>query len=91
MLYEQATSSQMTKSVLKSNAKDAAFKYLKEIQCSHKKVKHIISKSFKTQPYLVRDLFTQSEAETLTALRSQCLKSIKHKFPKKNYRTLTYP
>ena len=76
MLYEQVTSSQMTKSILKSHAKDAAFKHLKEIQCSHKKVKHIISKSFKTQPYFVRDLFSQSEAETLTALRSQCLRGI---------------
>ena len=91
MTYEQVTSSQMTKSLLKSHAKDAAFEKLKEIQCSHKKVKHIVYTSLKTQPYLKSDLFTQSEVETLTALRSHCLRGIKDNFPKMFERTLNCP
>ena len=91
MTYEQVTSSQMTKSLLKSHAKDAAFKQLKEIQCSNKKVKHIVYTSLKTQPYLESDLFPQSEVETLTALRSHCVRGIKHNFPKMFDRSLNCP
>ena len=58
MSYKQVKSSQMTKSVLKTHAKDAAFKHLMEIQWSHKKVKNMIYTRCQTQPHLESDLFS---------------------------------
>ena len=72
----------MTKQKLKIIARNAAFSKLLEMQSSHKKVKQIEYRTLEVQPYLTSDLLSQKQVQTLTAIRSHCLKGIKENFPK---------
>ena len=90
-LTQEQVTSNMTKLALKSHARNVAFNQLKDIQSKHTKVNHINYSIFQTQPYLQSEIITQTEAETLTALRSQCLRGIKHNFPKMFDRSLCCP
>ena len=47
--------------------------------------------SLKIQPYLESELLTSSEADTLTTLRYQCQRALKHNFSKKFDRSLNCP
>ena len=58
MTYEQATSNEMSKAKLTNQIKKVAFKELLQQQSTHKKVKTIIYKEFKIQPYLQSELLT---------------------------------
>ena len=91
LTYDQVTSNTMTKAALKSHARNVAFEYLKEVQSNHSKVMHINYSTFQTQPYLQSECISKKEAETLTALRSQCLRGIRNNFPKMFERKLSCP
>ena len=80
--YEEAISNRITKKKLKTLATNAAFKQLQEKLQSHKKVKHLKYEALKIQPYLTSDMFTQDDRKTLTALRSHCVKGVRHNFSK---------
>ena len=73
----------MTKQKLKIIARNAAFSKLLELQSSHKKVKQIEYRTLEVQPYLTSDLLSQKQVQTLTDIRSHCLKGIRANFPKR--------
>ena len=81
LTYEQVTSNEMTKLKLKTHVRNVAFEQLLQQQRSHKKVKANIYTNFKIQSYLQSEMLTQKEKEMLTALRSHCVRGIKHNFP----------
>ena len=76
---------------MKSLAINAAFQELKEKLNNHKKVKHLDYKTLEIQPYLVSDGLSEEGKKTLTALRSHCLKGIRHNFPKMYKMSLKCP
>ena len=82
--YEYIVSSDKKdlKSVLKKNATNAAFTSLKTELLKHKKVKHIQYDSFDIQPYLRSENLHTEEKQTITALRSQCVRNIRNNFSK---------
>jgi hypothetical protein len=89
--YEEVISSEMTKKRLKLIAQNVAFNQLLLKQSSHKKVNHIIYKTFETQPYLKSSILTKVETKTLTAIQSHCLHGIKQNFPKMQKLSEYYP
>ena len=68
------------KKTVKVSATNASFKELKIKLMKHKKVKHIQYDSLKMQPYLRSDTLQAEERQTITALRSKCVRSIKTNF-----------
>ena len=70
------------KASLKKNATIAAFNSLKSKLVKHKKVKHIHYESLKIQPYLRSNILHTKEKETLTALRSKCVRNVRINFTK---------
>ena len=70
------------KKLLKQSAKDAAFKELKATQEKHIKVKHIVCKDLEIQSYLRSENLCSEEKQTLTALRSQCVRNVRNNFKK---------
>ena len=68
------------KKILKTNARNACFKELKTKLLGHRKVKHLEYKTFEIQPYLRSKHLHPEEAQTITALRSKCVKSVKSNF-----------
>ena len=81
----------MSKLKLKTIAISAAFKTLLEKQNTHKKVKHINYQTLNVQSYLTSDILSQDNAKLLTALRSQCVKGVRHTFPKMYKKSLRCP
>ena len=61
---------------------DKAFESLLVKQSKHSKVKQIKYEELKLQSYLKIGGFKQKEAKMLMALRSNCLKGIRHNFSK---------
>ena len=82
MSYEEATSTNMTKKMLKTHATSVAFEKLITIQKSHTKVTNIHYEAFEIQPYLKSHLFSSKEANMLTAMRSHCVRGVKANFSK---------
>ena len=70
------------KASLKKNATNVAFNSLKSKLMKHKKVKHIKYESLKIQPYLRSNILHTKEKETLTALRSKCVRNVRFNFTK---------
>ena len=89
--YEETITNRISKLKLKTIAKSVAFKVLLETQSTHKKVKHINYPTLNIQPYLTSDLVSQDNAKTLTALRSQCVKGVRHNFTKMYKKSLKCP
>ena len=89
--YEDVITNTITRQKLKTIATNAAFGKLKEKLKSHKKVRHLIYKSLEIQPYLLSDMLSQDDRKTLTALRSQCVKGIRHNFSKMYKMSLKCP
>ena len=89
--YEDVITNTVKKQKLKTLATNAAFGKLKEKLESHKKVRHLIYKSLEIQPYLLSDILSQDDRKTLTALRSQCVKGIRHNFSKMYKMSLKCP
>ena len=83
-------SKEQLKKILKLNARTAAFKMLKEMQSTHKKVKSIKYEAYEMQSYLSSENISHGEAQTLTAFRSQCTKGIRLNF-RKMYQNLECP
>ena len=80
--YDEVTSEnkEHLKKKLKINARSACFKELKSKLSSHKKIKHIQYKSFEIQSYLRSPNLHPEEMQTITALRSKCVKTIRTNF-----------
>ena len=66
----------------KKNATFMAFNSLKSKLMKHKKVKHIHFESLKIQPYLRSNILHAKEKETITALRSKCVRNVRINFTK---------
>ena len=80
--YEDIVTNTITKHKLKTIATNAAFGKFKEKLETHKKVRHLIYNSLEIQPYHLSDMLSQDDRKTLTALRSHCVKGIRHNFSK---------
>ena len=89
--YEDLLSNKITKLNLKTLAINAAFQELQGKLNSHKKVKYLEYKTLEVQPYLISDMFSDEDRKTLTALRSHCVKSIRHNFTKMYKKSLKCP
>ena len=76
---EESTRAELKKTV-KVSATTASFKEFKRKLMKHKKVKHIKYDSLKMQPYLRSDQIQAEERQTIMALRSKCVRSIKTNF-----------
>jgi hypothetical protein len=91
LTYEQVISNEMTKIKLKTHVRNVAFEQLLQQQRSHKKVKANVYTKFNVQSYLQSEILTQKEKEMLTALRSHCVRGIKHNFSKMYKNSLFCP
>ena len=80
--YDEATSTNMSKKMLKEHATSVAFEKLLSIQKTHSKIKDIKYEVLETQTYLKSQLFSTRQANMLTALRSHCVRGIKSNFNK---------
>ena len=82
--YEEVTQSNKVdlKKKLKVLATNASFIELKNRLKTHKKVRHIHYNSLQLQPYLSSPDFHKEEAYGISALRSQCVKTIRSNFSK---------
>ena len=80
MSYEEATSSDVTKKILKTVATSVAFKNLYSTLKTHTKVNDIQYEALKIQPYLKSPLISTKEAIMLTSLRSHCVRGVKTNF-----------
>ena len=72
---------------IKAKIKTAAFKYLKEAQQTHSKVKQIQYKKLEIQKYMTSPLFSNEEVNLLHALRSrstECKENFKQKYTNSN-------
>ena len=69
------------KKILKTNATIAGLTALKHKQVKHKKIKHIKYESLRLQPY-PRSPVIQQEAQTISALRSKCVRTVRTNFSK---------
>ena len=68
------------KKKIKSKINEAAFKYLKDLQQTHSKVKNVKYEKFETQQYLTSQLFTNKETSLLYSLRTKTTKIFKANF-----------
>ena len=59
------------KKEIKEKIKNAAFKYLRNIQSEHSKIRDIQYNKLETQSYLTSPIFYDEEVELLHALRSR--------------------
>ena len=80
--HEELTLGNITKQKIKLAAKSAAFNFLQNKKGNHEKVRHIHYESLKLQEYLTSELFSTKEAQMLTALRSHCIRGVRHNFSK---------
>ena len=79
----RTTNTTQYKKNIKSRLKQAAFKYLKEIQSKHSKVKDISYENLETQKYMTNPIFSNEEVNVLHALRSrgiECKSNFKQKY-----------
>ena len=74
------TNEKSYKKLIKQSTREAAFKTLKDIQMSHKKVNHINYEKFECQEYLRSGIFSNEEISILSSLRSHTLRTIKCNF-----------
>ena len=65
---------------IKDKVHKAAFRYLKNEQSQHSKVRDIVYTKYEIQSYLKSGTFSNKEAEIITALRSKTLRGIKTNF-----------
>ena len=79
------------KKALKVSASNASFVGLKKKLMKHKKVKHIQYDCFKMQPYLRSENLQAEERQTITALRSKCVRSVKTNFSTMHKKRLNCP
>ena len=87
--FVETSSKTGLKKHIKKISKSVALILLKERQLKHTKIKNIEYKTLEIQPYLKSDM-SRREMTMLTALRSQCLKTVRANF-KKIYRNVECP
>ena len=68
------------KDIVKTRVRTAAFKYLKEIQQRHSKVKDIEYLRFELSSYLRSPLFNKDNTQMLYALRTRTVRGIRKDF-----------
>ena len=90
--YEEAMKLSKTqlKSIIKKNAKCAAFEELQTTLLTHTKVKQIKYTQLEIQSYLKSDVMSYEEIKTLTSFRSNCTRGIRTNF-KKMFKSLDCP
>ena len=71
---------QKFKAIVKNKIRDAAFKYLKNIQINHSKMQSIDYRTFKLQDYLSSPLFSNESRNLLFRLRTRTVNGIKSDF-----------
>ena len=71
---------QRFKALVKKKVRDAAFKYLKELQKMHLKMDSLSYKTFKLQEYLASPLFNNESRNLLFRLRTRTINGIKGDF-----------
>ena len=80
-------SSQAYKKSVKIKIRKAALKYLNDLKNSHTKIKHIKYETLKLQDYLKSPMFSNTDVNTLFALRSRMIKckvNFKNKYQNSN-------
>ena len=83
----QNTNCTVYKKFVKKKIKEAAFKYLQDIQKKHSKVSHIEYQSLELQKYMTNAIFSNEEVKLLHALRSRttdCKENFKQKYLSSN-------
>ena len=88
--YIEHQSKDAFKKELKNKTKEAALKYLKDIQIKHSKIKTIPYYSLETQPYMTSPIFNNEEVNTLHALRSRYV-NVKANFSSKYQNNMLCP
>ena len=78
MKYVEESTKEYLKKAVKASATNALFEALKKKLMKHKKVKHIQYDLLEMQPYLRSE--KAAERQTITALRSKCVWSVKTNF-----------
>ena len=68
----RTTNTTQYKKNIKSRLKQAAFKYLKEIQSKHSKVKDISYENLETQKYITNPIFSNEEVNVKIATIDDC-------------------
>ena len=79
------------KSFVKKKVKNAALKYLKQLQQRHTKVNHIKYDELITQNYLTSPLFSNEETKLLYAFRTRTVDTIKANFSNMYFGGLNCP
>ena len=79
------------KKALKASATNALFAGLKKKLLKHKKVKQIQYDLLEMQPYLRSEKLQAEERQTITALRSKCVRSVKTNFSSMYKKRLNCP
>ena len=87
---EESTKVELKKMV-KESATTVSFEELKKQLFKHKKVKHIEYESLQMQPYLRSKNIHSEEVNSITALRSKCVRTIRSNFSKMFKNRLTCP
>ena len=80
MKYVEESTKVDLKKALKASATNASFAGLKKKLLKHKKVKQIQYDLLEMQPYLRSEKLQAEERQTITALRSKCVRSVKTNF-----------
>ena len=74
------TGRQQFKTYIKQKVSLTAFRYLKNLQSGHSKIREIQYTKLNIQPYLLSQLFINNESKVLAALRSRTHESFKSNF-----------
>ena len=82
--FVENSSTEFYKKLVKTKVKNAAFEYLRKLQNTHSKVKHIGYENLATQRYLTSPVLSNTETELLFALRTRTVAGIKANFPNMN-------
>ena len=80
MKYVEESTKVDLKKALKASATNASFEGLKKKLMKYKKVKHIQYDLLEMQPYPRSEKLQAEERQTITALRSKCVRSVKTMF-----------
>ena len=86
----QLVSKNTLKAEVKAKMQAAALGYLKQKQSQHSKIRNIVYPKLQTHPYMVSQLFTNDEVNTLHALRSRSV-NVKANFKNKYGNNLECP
>ena len=88
--YILQSSRNALKSEIKQKTKNAAFRYLKNLQSQHSKISDIKYPIFETQKYMTSPIYINDEVNLLHALRSRSI-NVKHNFSSKYRNDMSCP